>query len=183
MSEVARISRPPGFDMTYRPVDVTRFGPPLSETWPSLAYLVLAVAVVAAVALGSISPSGSWLFRRVVEDDAHRVLGARPFAAILLLSALAGVVRTWMRGVLVHPDGVEARDVVGGAWPRVRRFAWPQIDAIHLEGEQLVALDLWDGTRAFLPAVADRHGLSRALERVAMARAIPVTGGSGEIDD
>jgi hypothetical protein len=169
--------------MTYRPTGSARFGPPLGETLPSAIYLVLALAVAAMVALGSVARTGSWLFRYVVEQDAHRVLGARPLAAILVASAVAAVLRARMRGVLVHPEGVEARDALAGGWPRVRRFAWPQIDRIVLDGDGAIALDLWDGTRAWLPLVSDREGLARALERVALARAIPVSGGTGEIDD
>ena len=42
-----------------------------------------------------------------------------------------------------------------------------------------IALDLWDGSRAFLPEVSDREGLAAVLEKVAVARAIPVRGGAG----
>jgi hypothetical protein len=54
-----------------------------------------------------------------------------------------------------------------------------------LDLPECVALDVWDGTRAFLPEVSDRAGLSAALEKIAAARAIPVRGGSGldEIPD
>ena len=45
-----------------------------------------------------------------------------------------------------------------------------------------MALDLWDGTRAYLPEVEDRASLAGALEKVAAARAIPVRGGVG-LDD
>ena len=43
----------------------------------------------------------------------------------------------------------------------------------------MIAIDLWDGSRAFLPEVADREGLASVLEKVAAARAIPVRGGAG----
>ncbi len=42
-----------------------------------------------------------------------------------------------------------------------------------------VALDLWDGTRSFLPAVDDRAALASVLEKVGHARAIAVRGGVG----
>ena len=42
-----------------------------------------------------------------------------------------------------------------------------------------IALDLWDGTRSFLPAVDDRAALAMVLEKVGHARAIPVRGGIG----
>ena len=39
-----------------------------------------------------------------------------------------------------------------------------------------IALDLWDGSRVFLPTVSDAAGLVAALQTVAEARAIPVQG-------
>jgi len=176
---MSRVSRPPGFDMTYRPVKTQSFGPPVSSHVPSLVYLVLAVALVSVVLVGSASASGSWLFRYIVEADSQRLLGARPLAAIVLVSALAAVVRARMRGVIVHPEGLEARDSLGVGWPRVRRYAWPQIDKIVLDAGQTIAVDLWDGRREWLPRVGERAELAAVLERVAMARAIPISGGTG----
>lgn len=175
---MARASRPPGFDMTYRPAE-TVFGPPLILHAPSLVYLGLALGVVGLVVAGEMSPSGSWLFRYVVEQDVHRPLGARPFAVIFFLSALAAVARTAMRGVRIHSDGLECREMIGWGWPRVRRYKWPQIDTIVLDLEHSVALDLWDGSRAYLPTVSDRPGLATELEKIGAARAIPVRGGKG----
>lgn len=100
-------------------------------------------------------------------------------AAIVLASALASVIRAKMRGVIVHPEGLEARDILGVGWPRVRRFAWPQIDKIVLDGGQAIAVDLWDGRREWLPKVSQRDELAIVLERVATARAIPISGGTG----
>jgi hypothetical protein len=165
--------------MTYRPVKTQSFGPPVSAHVPSLVYLVLAVALVALVIVGSASSSGSWLFRYIVEADSQRLLGARPLAAIVLVSALAAVLRARMRGVIVHPEGLEARDILGVGWPRVRKFAWPQIDKIVLDAGQTIAVDLWDGRREWLPKVSARTELAAVLERVAMARAIPISGGTG----
>ncbi|HLV64599.1 MAG TPA: hypothetical protein VKY73_02255, partial [Polyangiaceae bacterium] len=62
---------------------------------------------------------------------------------------------------------------------KLKRYRWAQIDRVILDLPHTVALDLWDGTRAFLPRVADRQGLGAALEKVAAARAIPVRGGAG----
>ena len=47
---MARPSRPPGFDMTYRPTEST-FGPPFAARIPSLLYMALALAGVAAVVI------------------------------------------------------------------------------------------------------------------------------------
>jgi hypothetical protein len=180
---MARPSRPPGFEMSYRPRSTQIFGPPIVSRIPSLVYLTLALGLVALVAIGSMSSQGSFLFRYVVEADSQRLLGARPLAAIVLASAVASVLRSRMRGVIVHPEGLEARDVLGFVgWPRVRRFAWPQIDKIALDAGRSIALDLWDGRREWLPAVGKRDELAQTLERVAIARAIPVSGGTGMFD-
>jgi hypothetical protein len=80
--------------------------------------------------------------------------------------------------VRIRGDGVEYRDIVS-LIPRLRRFKWAQIDRVILDAPRSVALDLWDGTRAFLPEVSDRLSLSATLEKVAYARAIPVRGGIG----
>jgi hypothetical protein len=180
---MARISRPPGFDMTYKPTESTSFGPPAKEHLGAIVYLVLALSVVCMVVVGTLSPSGSWLFHYVVEVDPQRVLGARPVAVILLLSAVASVLRARMRGVIVRPEGVEFRDSLAGGWPRVRKYAWPQIDKIVLDGGASIALELWDGRREWLPAVGARDRLAATLERVAVARAIPISGGTGMFDE
>lgn len=175
--------------MTYRPTESV-YGPPLVTRVPSLIYLGLAVGMALFVVIAESSPTDSWMFVYIVERDVHRPLGARPFAIILFLSALAAVVRASMRGVRIKGDGVECRETVGLGWPRVRHYRWPQIDKIMLEG-QTIAFDLWDGTTAALPLVSDHEGLQATLEKIAAARAIPVRGGrgidelpeSGEFDD
>jgi hypothetical protein len=176
---MSRNSRPPGFDMTYKPLTSVAFGPPLWTRVPSLVYLAVAIGMVLFVVLGSLSSVDSWVFRYIMQD---RILSARMLAAIILASAVASVVRARMRGVIIHPEGVEARDILGVGWPRVRRFAWPQIDKIVLDAGQSIALDLWDGRREFLPAVGERDQLAAVLEQVAVARAIPISGGTGFFD-
>jgi hypothetical protein len=180
---MSRLSRPPGFEMTYRPQNSQAFGPPMLSRVPSLVYLALALSLVAVVAVGSLSSRDSFLFRYVVEADSQRLVGARLLAAVVLVSALASVFRARMRGVIVHPEGLEARDVLGFiGWPRVRRFAWPQIDKIVLDGGRSIGVELWDGNRVWLPPVSKRDELAQTLERIAMARAIPVSGGTGMYD-
>jgi hypothetical protein len=166
--------------MTYRP-NAAAFGPPWSIRVPSLVHVAVALAVAGLVIVGETSPSNSWLFAYVVEHDADRVLGARTLAIVLALSSTASMVRTAMRGVRIRPDGVEYRDLVSWALPRVRRYKWPQIDRVVLDQKDL-ALDLWDGSRAFLPPVSDRDRLAATLEKIALARAIPVKGG-GKLDE
>jgi hypothetical protein len=169
--------------MTYRPAE-TSFGPPLLIRIPSILYAVLAAAAVAVVLIAESSSPSSWLYVNVVERGVRGVMSARTFAACLVIGATASLIRASMRGVRVRPDGVEYRDVVS-LIPRLKRFKWAQIDRVILDAPGRVALDLWDGTRAFLPEVSDRSSLAAALEKVAHARAIPVRGGKGldEIPD
>ena len=164
--------------MTYRPTE-SSFGPPFQSWMLTLLYLFLALAVLAFVIIGERSPPGSFLYNYVVIKDEHRVLGARTLAAVMLASAVASMVRAGMRGVHVRGDGLVYRDVLALGWPRVRRYKWAQIDCIVLDQPSAIALDLWDGSRAFLPKVGDRAALSAVLEKVGAARAIPVRGGVG----
>jgi hypothetical protein len=174
---MARPSRPPGFDMTYRPTE-SSFGPPFAARIPSLLYLFVALCGVAAVVMAEHSPSNSWLYVNIVERGVRGFVSARVCAGLLLMGAVSSLLRTNMRGVRVRGDGVDFRDVVALGWPRARRFKWAQIDRIVLD-LPYIALDLWDGTRSFLPAVDDRQGLATVLEKVGHARAIPVRGGVG----
>lgn len=175
---MARLSRPPGFDMTYRPAD-TAFGPPLRAKIPSFVYLFLALAALMVLLLAERSAHDSWLYVNVVERGARGFVGARFVAFMLVVGALSSLVRSSMRGVRIRADGLEYRDIVSLGIPKLRRYRWAQIDRIILDSPNNIALDLWDGTRAFLPAVEDRVGLAAALEKVGAARAIPVRGGAG----
>jgi hypothetical protein len=168
--------------MTYRPRE-TVFGPPLLARLPSVVYLLLALGVGGFVLLGERSGSNTWIFDYVVAKDVHRVMSIRTFSIVLLSSALAAVVRTSMRGVRVYADGVEARDVLNFVVPKLKRYRWPQIECIVLDSKRAVALDLWDGSRAFLPVVSDEVGLRHTLRHVAAARAIPVQGDLVAEDD
>ncbi len=164
--------------MTYRPAE-TVFPPPWVVRIPSFLYLVVAAGVVGLVVAGHVMPTNTNLHIWVVEKDPTRLISSRTFATLVGLSALASVIRAGMRGVRVRPEGLEYRDVLSFGWPRVRRFRWAQIDCIVLDQPRSIALDLWDGTRAFLPDVNDRRALAATLEKVAAARAIPVKGGVG----
>jgi hypothetical protein len=187
---MARISRPPGFDMTYRPERRIAFGPPLRQRLPSIGYLVFAVLVTGLIVYGQYAPSSSRIFQYVVEGDRSRVVPSSVCAIILFTSAVAAVLREQMRGVVLHPDGIEMRELLTLGWPRVRRFAWSQIDRVSVPpvseggGEvKPIRLDLWDGSRTWLPSVANADELGVMLERVALARAIPIEGGTGLVDD
>jgi hypothetical protein len=161
--------------MTYRPAETT-FGPPWSKRIPSALYMLLAMSVVAMVA--SAETGQSRALRAYLIERPHPI-DARTFALLLLIGAVASLVRSGMRGVRIRSDAVEYRDVASLGWPRVRRYKWAQIDRIVFHEDDSIALDLWDGTRAFLPVVSNVRGLSSVLETVAAARAIPVTGGVG----
>lgn len=175
---VARPSRPPGFDMTYRPTEAV-FLPPWRVRLPSLIYLLVALAVGVVVLVAEASSSNSQLYVWVIENNSTRLIGAETFAILLGVSALATVLRTGMRGVRVHGDGLEYRDVVSFFIPKRRRYRWAQIDRISLREPKTIGLDLWDGTRVYLPPVSDHDGLAATLETVGAARAIPVEGGKG----
>lgn len=176
--DMARPSRPPGFDMTYRPAE-TVFGPPFVVKIPSLIYLFCALIVLTVVLIAETSPPGSWLYVNITERGIRGPISARTVAFLLLIGGVASVVRSNMRGVRIRGDGLEYRDVIALGFPKLRRYKWAQIDGIILDSPRTIALDLWDGTRAFLPEVGDRAALSAVLEKVGHARAIPVRGGSG----
>ena len=167
------------------------FGPPLRQRLPSIGYLTFAVLVTAVIVYGQNAPSTSRIFHYVVEGDRTRMIPSSVCAIILFTSALAAVLREQMRGVVLHPDGIEMRELLALGWPRVRRFHWSQIDRVFVPPAEVtegvpakpIRLDLWDGTQTWLPDVAKALELGVMLERVALARAIPIEGGTGIIDD
>lgn len=177
--------------MTYRPERAVSFGPPLRQRALSFTYFAFALVVCLVIFYGQeLAPSGSRLFQYVVEGDRHRMIPSSVCAIILFASALAAVLREQMRGVVLHPDGIEMRELLAMGWPRVRRFHWSQIDRMFVPPAASTAaelkpirLDLWDGSRTWLPLVAKADELGILLERVALARAIPIEGGTGLVDD
>lgn len=167
--------------MTYRPTE-TVFLPPWPLRLPSLAYLLVALVIGGIVLAADMSPGNSALYVWVIANNSERIISPQTFAALLVISAVATVLRTGMRGVRVRGDGLEYRDIVSLVIPKRRRYRWAQIDRVILDDPRVIALDLWDGTRAFLPPVSDRDALAATIEKVALARAIPVRGGVG-LDD
>ena len=170
----------------------------MKERLPSFTYLGFAVVVFALIVYGQNAPSSSIFFQYIVEGDRQRILPASVCGAVLLGSAIAAVLRTQMRGVVVHPDGIVVREIASLGFPRVRRLHWAQIDRLFVPvakpgaapaldqplGNAVgIRLELWDGTRTRLPLVSDPIGLAVMLEKVALARAIPIEGGTGLIDD
>jgi hypothetical protein len=187
--------------MTYRPEGSVSFSPPFAERIPSFSYLLFALAVTGLIVYGQNAPSNTWIFQYVVEGDRNRLISSSVCAIILFCSALAAVLREQMRGVIVHPDGIEMRETLPLGWPRIKRVHWSQIDRVFVpsstgEGAaekaqqdrddakgRSIRLDLWDGSTAWLPVVADVMGLAMMLEKIALARAIPIVGGTGLVDD
>lgn len=163
--------------MTYQPEEQS-FGPPWLSRVPSLVYFGAALCVAGILVIGESSGSNSTLFEFVVAQDRNRTMGMRTFAIVLMVGSVASVLRAGMRGVRVFPGGVEARDVRNWFIPYVRRYTWPQLEKIILDHKTSVAVDLWDGRREYLPEVNDRPALEATLERVALARAIPISGGT-----
>ncbi len=167
--------------MTYRPT-ARVFPPPWRTRIPSLLYLGLTIVVAGVVFVAEQSSSNSVLYVQVVEQGSHRIISSRTFALLLLLSSVSAVLRTNMRGVRLRGDGIEYRDIVSLVIPKLRRLRWAQMNHISLSKTGLFTIDLWDGSRVYLPRVQDSELLSKTLEHVAMARAIPLEGGSG-LDD
>jgi hypothetical protein len=200
---MSRVSRPPGFDMTYRPKKAT-FGPPLVKRLPATLYFAAACLIVIAVVAAPHMPADSWLYRFIVLADYRRTVSAQAFSILIFTSATAAILRQQLSGVVVHADGIESREVVSLGLPRIRRYAWAQIDRVRIppasraqhkqradevSGSNAagkttkIGLDLWDGSKAILPDVARAADLSVTIERVALARAIPIEGGSGLLDE
>jgi hypothetical protein len=168
--------------MTYRPLRRRRFGPPLRSWIAPATYFVLAAVLLLVVGVAHMQTSSSWLFRYIVEGDQHRILGARALALLVFLGGVAALARTAMRGVVVHPDGIEARDIVLFSWPRVRNCSWAEIDEFVFE-PTVVGIGLWSGDRLWLPPVFDDVELRRALERAAAARGIPMRGKAARLPE
>lgn len=164
--------------MTYQPTE-QRFGPCLRVWLPSVAYMLGAVVVTVLVMMAEANPERGPFFRYLVEQGQTGWLSSRALSILLLVGGAASLARAAMRGVRIWPGGLEYRDVISWTWPKVRRFRWAQIDRILLDQGETIVLELWDGSRASLPEVANREGLAVLLERVAAARSIPVRGGRG----
>jgi hypothetical protein len=82
-----------------------------------------------------------------------------------------------MRGVVIHPDGIETLELLALGFPKVRKLDWAMIDRFRFDaGKGMIGIDLWDGQQTFLPPVAAREELVQSLTEVAEARAIPYTG-------
>lgn len=165
--------------MTYRPTEEF-FGPPLRVRMLGYVHAGLAVLIGMLVFAVERGPRDSDLYQFMFREkhlvDTHLAAGA------FFVSALFSILRDGMRGVMVRAHWIEYRELLSAVWPRVRRYRWAQIDALTFETDGAIGLDLWDGRREYLPQVRAGAELRSVLERLAAARAIPVSGGAG-VDD
>jgi hypothetical protein len=164
--------------MTYRPTE-RMFGPPPWAWVTPLFYMLTAILASIAVMMAEADPDRSPVFHYLIAQGEQGWLRARTVAILLLVGGGASLIKASMRGVRIRASGVDFRDVISWSWPRVRRLRWAQVDCVVLDIDDQIALDLWDGSRVYLPSVAARHELAMVLEKVAAARAIPVRGGKG----
>jgi hypothetical protein len=165
------------FEMTYSPPAGLRrkFGPPLRARVPSAMYLGGALALAGVVLYAyTLAPSSSRLFAWVVGRDRDRPLSASVLAVVVVVSALATVLRTHMRGVVVSDDWIEARYLLPLGIPKARRWAWAQVLRVVLDGTR-VAFELWDGSFEQLPDVAKGSDLVLMVLGHAQRRRIDVT--------
>ena len=126
------------FEMAYSPVArrAVTFGPPLRQRLPSLLFFVFGSVLVALVVVAYyVASSNSSLYVWIVDGDRSRPLPAAVLAAMVFLSALGTVIRARMRGVLVHPDGIEGRYLLAMGLPRVKRWTWAQVERIVLDDD------------------------------------------------
>ncbi len=165
------------FEMTYSPPagGKLKFGPPIAARVPSAIYLAGALVLGALVLYAyEAASSSSILFVWVVEKDRGRPLSANVLTVIVVVSALATVLRTHMRGVLISEDWIEARYLLPLGIPRSRRWAWTQVLRVVLDGTR-IALELWDGSFERLPDVAKGRELVDVVLQHAQQRRIDVT--------
>jgi hypothetical protein len=164
------------FEMSYEPPsagETTKFGPPRRARIPSAVYFGLSVVFAIVTAYAYNAPTNSKLFVWAVEGDRIRPLSVSVIAVVLLVSSIATVIRTHMRGVIVSDDWIEAR-YLQMTIPKARRWGWPQVTRMVLDGDR-VGLEMYDGTFERLPEVADGRGLLRLMMHHAARLKIDVT--------
>jgi hypothetical protein len=133
--------------------------------------MILGAAVLYAYTL---APSNSRLFVWAVEGDRDRPVSSTVLAVVILVSALATVLRTHMRGVILSDQWIEARYLLPLGIPKARRWGWPQVLRVVIDGTH-IALELWDGSFERLPEVARARELVQLVQQQAQRRHIDVT--------
>jgi hypothetical protein len=164
------------FEMSYEPPAGARvkFGPRLRARIPSAIYLAAAVAFAVLTWFAYNSPPGSKLFAWAVDGDRIRPLSVSVIAGMVLVSAIATVIRTHMRGVILTDDWIEARYLLPLGIPRARRWGWPQVTRIVVDGDR-TGLELYDGGFERLPEVSDGRALGQLMMHHAQRHKIDVT--------
>ena len=172
---MARASRPPGFDMTYRPA--RRFSVRPGRPLPSFVYLGLALARRRVGADAERSPPVERALRlagRSRHDD-------RELEDARLAAALSASQRCCARACAACASAATASSFATSS-ARLAPRAALQVgaDRPHRPGPAGSDCGRPVGWHARLLAASQRsRGLSAALEKVAAARAIPVRGGAG----
>ncbi len=174
------------FEMSYSPPadhDRVRFLAPLVARIPSMIYLVLAAAAASVVFVAYYSGPNTRLFQWIVMGDRTRPISAEVLAVIVLVSAVATVIRAHMRGVILSGDWIEARYLLAFGVPRSRRWGWPQVSRLVLDHGAIekgsgspAGFELSDGAFERLPEVAQPKKLRDHLVFHAVRRKIVVTG-------
>jgi hypothetical protein len=161
------------FEMAYQPEPSARhmFGAPLWHHVPATLWFLFTVGIAGTV-VAAYQMTGSALYVWVAERE--RAFPPTILAFIVLASGIAVLARSFMRGVIVHKEGVEARAIIPPGIPRVRRWAWAQIHRVVLD-ERGVMLELWTGEYEKLPSVAHPTDLGALLEQLAAQHGIAVT--------
>ncbi len=165
------------FEMTLEPPSAgmrAKFGPPFRARIPSALYFFASVVFGIVTVIAYNSPTSSKLFVWAVEGDRIRPISVSVIAVILLVSSAATMLRTHMRGIIVADDWVEARDLLPLGIPRAKRWGWPQVTRIVLDGPR-VGFELYDGTFERLPEVADGRALVQLIMQHAARLRIDVT--------
>lgn len=165
------------FEMTYEPPaagERTKFGPPMRARIPSALYLAASIVFGVVTLYAYNAPTSSKLFVWAVEGDRIRPLSVSVIAVILLVSSLATVIRTHMRGVIVTDDWLEARYLLFLGIPKAKRWGWPQVTRLVIDGAR-TAFETYDGGFERLPEVADGKALAQLMVHQAGRHKIDVT--------
>jgi len=165
------------FDMTYEAPSAgekVKFGPPRRARLPSALYLLASIVFGVVTLCAYNAPSSSRLFVWAVEGDRIRPLSVSVIAVVLLVSSLATVLRTHMRGVIVTDDWIEARSLLALGIPRAKRWGWPQVTRLVVDGESL-GFEMYDGSFERLPVVADGKAMIQLMMHHAARLRIDVT--------
>ena len=165
------------FDMSYEPPSAgerTKFGPPRRARIPSAIYLAASAIFGVVTVCAYNAPTGSTLFVWAVEGDRIRPLSVSVIAVILLVSSVATVIRTHMRGVIVSDDWVEARSLLALGIPRAKRWGWPQVTRLVIDGDR-VGFEMYDGSFERLPEVGDGKAMAQLMMHHAARLRIDVT--------